>query len=74
MKKLNWIIGWLMLASSITLSNWNINNVDIINVNNNIKENTKNILSKSSDLKEIKIYNPMNPDGIHTDDWYIYIV
>jgi len=62
MKWFNKIIFWLSIVSSINLwINYNITNTQI-----NSKSTVEGILAK--------IYNPINPDGIETDDWYIYIV
>ena len=80
MNSVKWNIIWMALVGGMFLSNvWTwinswIDSSCIINTQNKIKWLVDDIFYQCDNNKFAKIYNPMNPDWIETDDWYIYIV
>jgi len=78
MNKMKWTIIWSALMWTLMFwsswMNYKINDLDISCLQNNIKASINKIVIDSNLWKLLKIYNPANPDGIETDDWYIYIV
>jgi len=80
MNSVKWNIIWMALVGGMFLSNvwaWINSWIDsscIVNTQNKIKWLIDDIFYQWDNNKFAKIYNPMNPDWIETDDWYIYIV
>ena len=80
MNSVKWNIIWMALVGGMFLSNvWTwinswIDSSYIVNTQNKIKWLIDDIFYQWDNNKLAKIYNPMNPDWIETDDWYIYIV
>jgi hypothetical protein len=74
MNLFNWNVINALFVWAIALTNVTTNNIKLNNVQVNTKYLVDNILNNLENSHLTKIYNPMNPDWIDTDDWYIYIV
>jgi len=68
------LVGWVFLSNVWTWINSWIDSSYVINTQNKIKWLVDDVFFHWDNNKLVKIYNPINPDWIETDDWYIYIV